>query len=160
MYIVIYNVNRSSRSTSQGETIHWSRLITSKKPTRTFEEIDDIHTELMRDSSSESKNDGGSLSSSNQTEICNDNVPDSASLDFSLSDKIGVNGKGNKCNSKPSENSGTFQQICDLESINSLIQQDSLENINELKNNDNQMNQTEEKKKLEKCLEMIKSLYR
>ncbi|VDI65917.1 Hypothetical predicted protein [Mytilus galloprovincialis] len=111
-------------------------------------------------SSSESKNDGGSqepnhISTSNQHDICSANVQDLPSLEFSLSDII--DSIGDNCNSKSSEDSESLQQICDLESINSSNQQDSHENIDELKNNDNQMHHTKED---QDCLEMIKSLYR
>lgn len=109
------------------------------------------------------QNDGGSqkpnyISTSNQHDICSANVQDLQSLEFSLSDII--DSIGDNCNSKSSEDSESLQQICDLESINNSNQQDSHENINELNYIDNQMDQTDDKTELEKCLEMIKYLSR
>lgn len=109
------------------------------------------------------QNDGGSqkpnyISTSNQHDSCSANVQDLQSLEFSLSDII--DSIGDNCNSKSSEDSESLQQICDLESINNSNQQDSHENINELNYIDNQMDQTDDKTELEKCLEMIKYLSR
>ncbi|CAC5383185.1 unnamed protein product [Mytilus coruscus] len=105
-------------------------------------------------SSAESKSNGLSLepnpdSTGNLVKICSDNVLDSWSLDFSLADRNSANNLGAMCECKNSEDIQSCKQMCHLENLVHQNQQYLPENIDEMKNNDNQNDLIEDDKELE-----------